>query len=94
MTTSAPPELNRERAELEPIVEKARQYRQALQRQQEARDLLEGDDPELRELAELELAELETQIPALEKELKTMLLPKDPRDEKNVIMEIRADAGG
>lgn len=87
-------ELNRERAELEPIVEKARQYRQALQRQQEARDLLEGDDPELRELAELELAELETQIPALEKELKTMLLPKDPRDEKNVIMEIRAGAGG
>lgn len=87
-------ELNRERAELEPIVEKARQYRQALQRQQEARDLLEGDDPDLRELAELELAELETQIPALEKELKTMLLPKDPRDEKNVIMEIRAGAGG
>ncbi|PWH18684.1 MAG: peptide chain release factor 1 [Anaerolineae bacterium] len=87
-------ELNRERTELEPLVEKAREYRQALQRQQEARDLLESDDAELRELAELELAEMEEQIPALEKQLKAMLIPKDPRDEKNVIMEIRAGAGG
>lgn len=87
-------ELNRERAELEPIVEKAREYRLAIQRQQEARDLLESEDAELRELAELELTELEQQIPALERELKTMLIPKDPRDEKNVIMEIRAGAGG
>lgn len=87
-------DLNKERAELEPIVEKTRQYRQSLKRQQEARELLEGDDPEMRELAELELTELEEQIPALEKELKGMLVPKDPRDEKNVIVEIRAGAGG
>ncbi len=87
-------DLNKERTDLEELVEKARQYRQALQRQQEARELLEGDDAEMRELAELELAELEEQIPALEKELKNLLVPKDPRDEKNVIVEIRAGAGG
>lgn len=87
-------ELNKERTDLEALVEKAREYRNARKRQEEARELLEGDDAELRELAELELAELEEQIPALENELKAMLVPKDPRDEKNVIVEIRAGAGG
>lgn len=87
-------DLNKERADLEELVEKARQYRQALKRQQEARELLESSDPELRELAELELTELEEQLPALEKELKNLLIPKDPRDDKNVIVEIRAGAGG
>lgn len=87
-------DLNKERADLEELVEKARQYRQALKRQQEARELLAGDDAEMRELAELELAELEEQIPALEHQLKAMLVPKDPRDDKNVIVEIRAGAGG
>lgn len=87
-------ELNKERTDLEALVEKAREYRNARKRQEEARELLEGDDAEMRELAELELAELEEQIPALENELKAMLVPKDPRDEKNVIVEIRAGAGG
>lgn len=87
-------DLNKERADLEELVEKARQYRQALKRRQEARELLESGDPELRELAELELTELEEQLPALEKELKNLLIPKDPRDDKNVIVEIRAGAGG
>jgi peptide chain release factor 1 len=87
-------DLNKERADLEELVEKAREYRQALKRQEEANELLEGDDPEMRELAELELAELQEQIPALENQLKAMLIPKDPRDDKNVIVEIRAGAGG
>lgn len=87
-------DLNKERADLEELVEKAREYRQALKRQEEANELLEGDDAEMRELAELELAELEEQIPALENQLKAMLVPKDPRDDKNVIVEIRAGAGG
>ena len=87
--------LAKERSELEPIVEKARAYRQALQQLEEARSLLEDErDPELRELAKEEIDNLEGQIQQLEQEIKRMLLPKDPRDERNVIMEIRAGAGG
>ncbi len=87
--------LAKERAELEPLVQKAREYRQALQRLEEARLLMEeGDDEELRELAKAEAEELEPQIERLEQEIKRLLLPKDPRDERNVIMEIRAGAGG
>jgi len=87
-------DLNKERTELEEIVTKAREYRSALKRQAEAQELLSGDDTEMRELAELELAELAEQIPAMENALKGLLVPKDPRDEKNVIVEIRAGAGG
>jgi peptide chain release factor 1 len=88
-------ELARERAEIEPLVFKAQEYRQALARLEEARSLQEdnGDD-ELRELAQSEIEELEPQIESLEREIKRLLLPKDPRDERNVIMEIRSGAGG
>ena len=87
--------LNKERIDLEPLVGKARQYRQFIKRVDEARLLLTGEeDPELRLLAEAELAELEPAIAVLENEIKGMLVPKDPRDEKNVIMEIRAGTGG
>jgi peptide chain release factor 1 len=87
-------ELNKERIDLEPLVEKANAYRQALDNLEEARLLLDGDDQDLRMLAEAEILELEPRIEQLEKELKSMLLPKDPRDERNVIMEIRAGTGG
>lgn len=88
-------ELNKERSDLELLVEKAREYRQALKRLEEAHAMLETEkDEEMRGLAELEAAELEEKIPALENELKGMLVPKDPRDEKNVIVEIRAGTGG
>lgn len=87
-------ELNMERSELEPLVEKARQYRQALERREEARSLLEAEDEELRQLAEMEIEELDQQIERLEKEIKSMLLPRDKRDTRNVIMEIRAGTGG
>lgn len=87
-------ELAKERAELEPIVEKGRAYRSALQQAEDARSLLASDDEEMRQLAEVELAELTASIETLEKELKTLLIPKDPRDDRNVIMEIRAGTGG
>ncbi|NOY99827.1 MAG: peptide chain release factor 1 [Chloroflexi bacterium] len=88
-------ELGRERSELEAVVEKARQYRQALQQLEEARAMLESEeDDELRALAEAEIEELEPQIERLENKIKGLLVPKDPRDDKNVIVEIRAGTGG
>ncbi len=88
-------ELNKERSDLEPIIGKARQYRQILKRLEESQSLLETeDDPELRMLAEAEITELEPQLAELEREIKALLLPRDPRDERNVILEIRAATGG
>ncbi len=87
-------ELGMERAELEPIVQKAQEYRQALARLEEARSIQGGEDEELRLLAQAEIEELEPQIERLENEIKGLLLPKDPRDQRNVIVEIRAGAGG
>lgn len=87
-------ELAKERAELEPVVQKAHEYRQVLQRIQEARSLQSSDDAELRELAQMDLQELEPQVSQLEREIKGLLIPKDPRDDRNVILEIRAGTGG
>ena len=88
-------EINKERVDLELIVEKAREYRQAVKSLDEARIMLESEkDPELLALAEVDVVELNPRIEALEKEIKGLLVPKDPRDERNVIMEIRAGAGG
>jgi peptide chain release factor 1 len=88
-------EINKERSDLEVIVTKTREYRNALKRLDEARQLLESEqDDEMRLLAESEIEELEPQIEHLEAELRAMLIPKDPRDEKNVIVEIRAGTGG
>jgi peptide chain release factor 1 len=88
-------ELAKERADLETIVTKAQAYRQALKQLDEARQLLSTeDDADLRLLAEAEVAELEPAITRLEAELKGLLIPKDPRDQRNVILEIRAGAGG
>lgn len=87
-------ELSIERAELEPIVTKTNNYRQALNELEEAKILQESDDPELKELADTEVDELEPKVYRLEEELRAMLLPKDPRDKRNVIMEIRAGTGG
>ncbi len=88
-------EINTERLEIEPIVDKARLYQQALKKLEEARALLAAEnEPELREMAQAEIAELEPDIEKLEKEIKGLLVPKDPRDEKNVIVEIRAGTGG
>ena len=88
-------DIGRERAEMEAVVLKAREYRQILKQIEESRTMLENEeDEEMRELAEMELAELEPQVEPLENEIKLLLVPKDPRDGKNVIMEIRAGTGG
>lgn len=88
-------EYSKERSNLEDIVAHYRDYKRKLDQLQQARAMLyEEDDDELREMAKLEVGELEASTEALAEQLKVMLLPKDPRDEKNVIMEIRAGAGG
>ncbi|RLD06139.1 MAG: peptide chain release factor 1 [Chloroflexi bacterium] len=88
-------EIGKERSDLEVIVEKARQYRNLLEGIEESRTMIENEtDSEMRELAEMELAELKPQVEPLENEIKLLLVPKDPRDDKNVIMEVRAGTGG
>ena len=88
-------EINKERVDLEPIVEKAREYRQAVKSLEEAQTMLSSEkDPEMIALAEADVVELNPKIEALEKEIKGLLVPKDPRDDKYVIMEIRAGTGG
>jgi peptide chain release factor 1 len=88
-------ELNKERIDLEPMVEKSKEYRRDLVRLEEARAIARSEeDAEMRLLAESEIADLEPRAVELEKELKLMLVPKDPRDDKNVFVEIRAGTGG
>ena len=87
-------ELSIERAELEPLIKKSNRYRQVSQQLEDDRALIDSEDEELRQLAIAEIDELEIELENLERELKSMLLPQDPRDNKNVIMEIRAGTGG
>ena len=82
----------KEHAALEPIVNKYREYKQTKQAYEDAMELLK--DPEMKELAEEEMLENKEKLPKLEEELKILLIPKDPDDDKNVICEIRAGAGG
>ena len=88
------PKYSKEQAELQPLVEKIREYSKLLSDIEGVEELLKGDDGDLRELALTELDDLKGKKPEIEEELKIMLLPKDPRDEKNVILEIRAGTGG
>ena len=84
----------KEMGEMEPIVNKYREYKAAKESMAEAKDMLDMGDEELRELAKMEIADLEDRIPQLEDELKILMLPKDPNDEKNVILEVSAGTGG
>ena len=88
--------LMKESASLTPLVETYRAYKRAKETLEEARALLDagGADRELRELAEQELADSRAETERLAEELKGLLLPRDPNDERNVIMEIRGGAGG
>lgn len=88
--------LMKEYSELATITEKYRQYTSAKQAEEEALEILSesGGDKELRELAEEQLKESKENIETFSEELKILLLPKDPNDDKNVIVEIRAGAGG
>jgi peptide chain release factor 1 len=94
---SKPSELlkySKEQSELQPLVDKIRKYRKLLSDIEEAEALLKGGDGDLRKLAQEELEALREKEPKIEEELKIMLIPQDPRDEKNVILEIRAGTGG
>ena len=84
----------REHAELNKIVAVYRRYKQTLQDLEESHDLLRDSDPEIKDLARDEIAGLNQKLSDIEEELKLLLLPKDPNDEKNVILEIRAGTGG
>ena len=88
--------LMKEYKRLTPIVEKYQEYRQAKQSFEEAREMLGegGLDKELRELAQEQLDASRDQIETASQELRVLLLPQDPNDEKNVIIEIRGGAGG
>ncbi|KUK46330.1 MAG: Peptide chain release factor 1 [Anaerolinea thermophila] len=87
-------ELSKERADLESVVTKARAYKDTLEKIEETEPLINADDEEMRAMAEMEMEALRDNREKLEEQLKSMLVPKDPRDKRNVIMEIRAGTGG
>lgn len=88
-------QFNKEYRELEPIIEASERYRTAIANLAEAKDILANDkDEEMREMARGEIAELEPKIETLEEEIKLLLIPKDPQDAKNAIVEIRGGTGG
>ena len=84
----------KEHSGLLPIVTAYRSYKEAWEELEDSRALLEDADPEIRKLARDEIQDLEGTLERLEAELKVLLLPKDPNDEKNIILEIRAGTGG
>ena len=87
--------LNREYRTLEQVLAVTERYKNAVHNLEDAKQVFHNEsDPELREMARAEIDELEPQIPALEEEVKLQLLPKDPEDAKNVVMEIRGGTGG
>ena len=87
-------DLSKEYAELEPVVKAYVDYRDVINNLQEAKLLLKDSDPDMRAMAQDELAEAESQREPLELDLQRLLLPKDPNDDKNVFLEIRAGTGG
>jgi peptide chain release factor 1 len=85
-------ELSKEQSSISELVERAREYISTLEAIEENRELLA--DEELGELAKEELAQLEPKLPLLEEEIKVLMIPKDPNDDKNIYLELRAGAGG
>lgn len=90
--TSEWQKLMKEHSDMTPIVEKYREYKKVKQSYEEAKEMLNDND--LKELAEMEMQEAKEKLPQIEEELKILLIPKDPDDDKNIICEIRAGAGG
>ena len=84
--------LMKEHAAMVDVVEKYREYKKANKDLEQAKEML--NDKELKELAEMEIEEIKEKLPKIEEELKILLIPKDPDDDKNIICEIRAGAGG
>jgi len=88
-------QLNKDYKELEPIIAAGERYRKMLQDLADAKDvLLNEKDEELREMAKEEAVSIEEQLPAMEEEIRLLLIPADPQDSKNAILEIRGGAGG
>ncbi|MFW5940569.1 MAG: peptide chain release factor 1 [Chloroflexota bacterium] len=88
-------ELAQERSDLQPLVESYRQHQALLEELEDTRDLLEmSEDPEMEAMAEEEVERIEQRLAQLKEKMRRLLIPKDPRDEKNVFIEIRAGAGG
>jgi peptide chain release factor 1 len=88
-------ELAKERSDLEELVEKGKQYLQLLKEIHDSREMVESSqEPELVEMAKSELTELERRLQAIQSQLEILLIPKDPGDDKNAIIEIRAGTGG
>ncbi len=85
---------SKEHSDLQQVVERIREYKKLVSDMEDTEELLKSGDAGMRELAQAELEELKKRRPVLENELKLMLLPRDPRDSKNVILEIRAGTGG
>lgn len=85
-------ELSKEQSSLAEIVEKAKEYKYTLAQISDTKEMLA--DPEMVEMAKEELKELEAKVPLLEDEIKLLLLPKDPNDDRNIIVELRAGTGG
>lgn len=87
--------LNKEYKDLEPVVELYKDYKNVLSNIQTSKEILANEkDPELKEMAKMELEELEEQLPGMEERIKFQLVPKDPEDSKNAVLEIRAGTGG
>ncbi len=86
--------IAKQHRDMEPIVEKFRDYRHIKQGIADAKSMLNESDPDIREMAQAELDALEPRLTTVEEELKILLLPKDPNDDKNVIVELRAGTGG
>lgn len=87
--------VNKEYKKLEPIVKAYDEYKSLLDRQAEAKDILvNSNDEELREMAKMEIAEIDPLMPEVEAELKELLIPRDPEDEKDVMIEIHSGTGG
>ena len=87
--------LMKEQSDLQPLVDAYKEYKSCKQTVEDSLEMLESEsDEEMRELLKEELSESRKRIEELERELKILLLPKDPNDDKNVIVEIRAGAGG
>src|SRR5580692_4855252 len=86
--------ISKAHSDLSEVVTKYREYREASDQLQQAQAMLDESDPDMRELATLEVERLEPAITQMEEELKFLLLPKDPLDDKNVVLEIRAGTGG
>lgn len=85
-------ELSKEQSSLTKIVEKAKEYKALIKEIADSKEMLA--DPEMMDMAKEELRELEPKIPVLEEEIKMLMLPKDPNDDRNIIMELRAGTGG